>query len=57
MIGIIHRRADKVIHRSVQNKKLSPLTLLNIDNIADQNTRVTRNQPPRFDLDFATQIA
>ena len=57
MMRAIHRRADQIVHGGVQDQEIAALAIFDVNNPRDQHTGIARNQPPRFNLDLAAQMA
>jgi len=56
MMRAIHRRADKVVHRGIDDQEIPALAVFHINDFGDKDTGIARNQPTGLNLDLAAQI-
>ena len=57
MVRLIHRRADQVVHRRIQDQEIAPLARFHIDHLGHQLARVARDQAARLDLKLTAEVA
>ena len=55
--GLVHRRADQVVHAGVEDQEVAALALLDVDDAGEQHAGVAGDQPPGLDLDLAAEVA